>query len=217
MTLQESALTINRKLSGTKQFNQARLELSERSVELRELLNIPTVVSLSGLSLVIHGSQSIDTLAGVNEIALGRSFDLVDGCLARALGQENDIGAIVDAACDKIGMGFIVAQAWEKGIVPKKALTAIIASNSLNAGLSSIAALRHPETSYRPPTTGKRTMWLYNAGLISYAYAHALEIEHPEANFHQALRRLGAGAIITSTTLAIPTVREYAARALAPK
>jgi phosphatidylglycerophosphate synthase len=215
--MNEIALTrsaIKRGLDYTNRLKDSRDVLAERSLELRDIISIPSAISLAGLALVIHGSKRIDTLAGVSEVAVGRSFDLLDGFCARALEQESDMGALIDASCDKIGMGFMVMNAWRKNVVPKEALSLIIASNTVNASLFSIAALRNPKTRYRPPQNGKHAMSLYNAGLIGYAYAHALENEYPGNHLHEPIRVLSRSAIIAGTALAIPAAGEYFHRAI---
>ncbi|NTW62148.1 hypothetical protein HGB25_01915 [Candidatus Saccharibacteria bacterium] len=188
--------------------------VTQQTDNIHDLITLPTVISLAGLAIVISGSRKIDTLEGVNQVAFGRGFDLLDGFCARALDQETSTGAFVDAACDKVGMGFMVANAWKKDVVPKIALSAIIASNATNASLSTVAKFRHPEIHYRTPIAGKHAMSLYNAGLIGYAYASAFENEHPEYEIHEPIRILSAGAIITGSALAIPAASEYLSRAL---
>lgn len=191
-------------------------ELLERSDELRDIITIPNVISLSGLALVIHGSQRIETLEGVNEIAIGRGFDLLDGLVARSLHQETSTGALFDATCDKIGMLYMTTQAWKKDVVPKKMLSTIIASNVLNAGLTVAAANRHGEEkgSYRPSRSGKYAMALYNAGFMCYAYASALEKEYPDYHFHEPLRAVCAGSIMLGTTAAMSATMTYLDRAI---
>ncbi len=195
--------------------NTAFRELLERSDELRDIITIPNIISLSGLAMVIHGSQRIETLEGVNEIAIGRGFDLLDGVLARSLHQESNTGALIDATCDKIGMLYMTTQAWKKDVVPKKVLSTIIASNVLNAGLTVTAANRHGEEkeSYRPSRSGKYAMALYNAGFMCYAYASALEKEYPDHHFHEPLRAICAGSIIIGTTAAMSATITYFDRA----
>lgn len=197
----------------TGKLKDAQRELSERDFELRDLVSIPVATSLSGLALVIHGSRKIDTLQGVIEVSAGRGFDLIDGFLARSLDQESDMGAAVDAVSDKIGMGVIVAQAWHKRVVPRGVLSAVVASNVVNAGLTSLAVWRHPRANYRPPAEGKHAMVLYNAAILCYAYAHAFENEHADRHLHEPLRLLGAGAAMAGTALAVPAAATYARRA----
>ncbi|MEP7205178.1 MAG: CDP-alcohol phosphatidyltransferase family protein [Candidatus Saccharibacteria bacterium] len=198
------------------QSKAALSELLERSGELRDMITIPNAISLSGLALVIHGSQRIDTLEGVNEIAIGRGFDLLDGPVARSLHQDSDTGALIDAACDKIGMLYMTSQAWKKGVVPKQVLSTIITSNLLNAGLTVAATKRHGQEkgSYRPTRSGKYAMAAYNAALIFHAYASAFENEYPKRHFHEPLRAVCAGSIIFGTTAATAAAMTYFDRAI---
>lgn len=132
----------------------------ERTLDYRDLFQLPTGVSLSGLALVNYGCKNIDTIKGVNCVAVGRGFDLLDGTLARTLEQESDAGALVDATCDKLGMALIAYTALKHKAIPKSAVAAMLAGNLTSAGLTAVAAYRHPQDSYRPTRTGKYGMAL---------------------------------------------------------
>lgn len=89
-------------------------EFKEKVMNYRDLFTVSTAVTASSLGLVLNGCRSIDTIAGVNQIMLGRCGDLLDGYLARLLNQTSDMGAFADTAADKIGMAAIIAAAWHK-------------------------------------------------------------------------------------------------------
>jgi phosphatidylglycerophosphate synthase len=188
------------------------LGLSEKSFDYRDLFLVPSLTSLSGLALVIHGSRRIDSLQGVNEIAAGRGFDLFDGFLARALDQETDLGSYIDAFSDKAALAIIVAAAWKSDIVPKHILRTTAASNMANAALTTVAAIRHPEKRYRPSAAGKHTMALFNASIISHAYASALESEYPDAHLDAPLRTIGNLTFYAASGHAALAAAQYAKR-----
>ena len=146
----------------------------EKSMNARDLFLVPSAVSLSGLALVAHGTTHFDTLTGVNEVAAGRGMDLLDGFLARALEQETETGSCVDVIADKAAVSIMAAAAWKYDIVPRHILTTAAVSNITNASLSTAATLRHPEAKFRPSTAGKHSMALFNASILSHAYASAL-------------------------------------------
>ena len=187
-------------------------EISEKSLEARDLLTVPSLVSMSGLALVIHGSRHIETLQGVNEIAAGRGFDLLDGFVARALDQESDMGSLVDAGADKLAMGVISAAAWRTRVVPRHILATTIASNATNALLTTAAARNHPDARLRPSLAGKHSMALFNGSIISHAYASALEREHADIRLHDPLRRLGNMTFYAATASAAFAAADYAKR-----
>lgn len=187
-------------------------ETHERSLEYRDLFQLPTAISATGLALVAQGCRAITTLEGVNRIAAGRGLDLVDGIAARALNQESDAGALADATCDKVGMALIAASALRHNAVPRHVIGSMFASNLTSTGLSAAAAIRHPKESYRPTKTGKHCMAAFNLGIISHLYANALEHERPELELHPHFQRLGQVASATGIALTIPTNVEYASR-----
>lgn len=187
-------------------------ETHERNLQYRDLFQLPTAISASGLLMVAKGCQHIDTLEGVNYIAAGRGLDLVDGVAARSLHQESDAGALADATCDKLGMSLIAAQALRKKAVPAYALASMFASNLTSTGLTFAASVRHPHDSYRPTKTGKHSMAAFNVGVLSFLYANALEKSRPELSLHPQFQKLGHVATATGIALAVPTNIEYASR-----
>ena len=184
----------------------------ERNFAYRDLFQVPTAISASGLALVAKGCRTINTVNGVNMIAAGRGLDLLDGVVARRLEQESDAGALADATCDKLGMTLIATSALRHDAVPKYALGSMFASNLTSAGLTLAASVRHPHDSYRPTSTGKHGMAAFNVGIISYLYANALEHERPELGLHPGFKKLGHVATSAGIALAIPTNAEYASR-----
>lgn len=184
----------------------------ERLLDYRDLLQVPTAVSLTGLGLVARGCKNITSVAGVNYIAAGRGCDLLDGTIARALGQESDTGALADATCDKLGLLMIAGSALRQNAVPKYALGSMFASNLTSAGLTAAAAWRHPRESYRPTRAGKYSMAAFTIGILSYLYETAFSREYPELKLHPQFQKLGHTATAAGIALAIPTNSEYAAR-----
>lgn len=187
-------------------------EFLEQSLEFRDLFSPPALTSVAGLALVARGARHIETLHGVNEIAAGRSFDLLDGFLARALSNESDIAGLTDVVADKIAAGIIIKSAWHKNIIPKPTLTTIAGANLYTSVLTSLAKYRHPSTPLRPSPSGKHSMALYTTSMLSYAYASALESEHPHYNLHPTLQRLAQTAFLAGTVYAGVATKGYAAR-----
>lgn len=187
-------------------------ESTEKSDKRNNLICLPTVISLAGLAMVAHGSQNIETIVGLNTVMAGRACDLIDGALARKLGIESDTGAVVDAVCDKLGVGLILASEFNKGIVPAPILAGVMASTVLNASFSLAAQYNNPETKYTTPKSGKYAMALYNAAIISYPYAVAMEVNNPENKLSKALMAFSVGAFAVGTICAVPTAIKYAKR-----
>lgn len=188
-------------------------EFLEQSLELRDLFSPPALTSLSGLALVAHGAQQLETVRGVNEIAAGRGFDLLDGFIARVLDDESDVASLTDAAVDKVATGIIVKSAWQKHIVPKPILATIAAANICNGSLTFLTKYRHPSVPLRPSPSGKHSMALYTSSLLSHAYANALETEHPDRKLSATLRHLGTTAFVAGTAFAAAAACDYTARA----
>ncbi len=196
--------------------SEQRTELSEfheKVLDARDLFTVANAVSIGSLALVIDGSRKIDTVAGVNEIILGRTGDLLDGYLARLLDQTSDTGALIDTAADKIGMIAIIGAAWHKNAVPHTPLSVIAGKQALNVGLTTITALRHPHEGFRPNQFGKYAMAADTMALAGYLYSNALHREYPEKNLHQGAELLGRIGFAAGSALSVPATLEYADRA----
>lgn len=199
-------------------FEQAKTTAStirkthERHLDFRDLLQVPTAISLAGLATVMHGTRNLNTISGVNQVAVGRVLDLVDGTVARGLNQESDAGALADTVCDKLGMLAITIGASKDKAIPPYIPASIFANNAISAGLTVAAGIRHPHTSYRPTKTGKLGMALSNVGAIGHLYAHALERQYPHNKVHRAVRHISTGVAIAGITLSALSNVEYAKR-----
>ncbi|MDO4712734.1 MAG: hypothetical protein Q4B05_02405 [Candidatus Saccharibacteria bacterium] len=186
---------------------------------IRDVFTWPNVISAIGYRLVHRGSQQLTTPRGVAEVAVGRALDLADGAVARATGQETDLGAAVDASLDKLGMGKILLEAWRTKAAPRPLLAAIALFNVTNGVASLIASTRHPEESYRPPRSGKLAMALSNAALLSHCIGTASEhISGREASRRsERWRQLGTAAFAAYLPLAVHAAGHYIRRAAMPR
>jgi CDP-diacylglycerol--glycerol-3-phosphate 3-phosphatidyltransferase len=83
-------------------------------VRARDLLLIPNILSLARIALVFlpalliaSGNPSHRPLAGAF-VLLGMATDILDGYLARRLGQTSDLGRILDPLSDKLCTAILV-------------------------------------------------------------------------------------------------------------
>lgn len=187
-------------------------ELQEKIVDYKDLFLPPTLVTTASLALVLNGCRSIETISGVNQIAAGRSGDLLDGYLARLLDQSSDLGALADTIADKIGMAAIVGAAWRKQAVPRPVLATIGAKQIINPTLTAIHAYRHPTKNFRPVRTGKLAMAADNVAVLGHLYANAFEKEYPDEPAYEHFRQIGDIAFKAGAALSVPTTIEYTRR-----
>lgn len=81
----------------------------------KDIFTVPNLISVTGAALAIHGSEKIDTAEGLAECAVGRLADVLDGKVARMIGQTSNFGAALDATTDKIVMAKILYEMHKKG------------------------------------------------------------------------------------------------------
>lgn len=178
-----------------------------------EIMTVPNAISAAGFSMVVAGSIAKGPRRSTALIGAGRALDLVDGTVARKLGQESDFGADVDATLDKLGIGVITVSAAAKGQFPLPAAAAIAAHNTLNSAASIAHEIRHPDESVRPTKLGKVGLFLENAGMISYLAASAAETYAPESRAARNLKLAGHALVASGAGLGIGAGIGYVARA----
>ena len=181
----------------------------------KDVFTIPNLISVTGATLAIHGSEKIDTAEGLAECAVGRLADVLDGKVARMTGQTSNTGAALDATTDKIVMAKILYELHKKKeIVPEEALVFIAASNLVNAIATGIANLRSDEKAEtRPTKSGKLAMAGETVTLMSYIAAHIAE-QNKNPKLAEILHKLGAGAFAASLPFAVHATHTYIKRAI---
>lgn len=181
----------------------------------KDIFTIPNLISVTGAALAIHGSEKIDTAEGLAECAVGRLADVLDGKVARMMGQTSNTGAALDATTDKIVMAKILYEMHKKRLAPKKVLGTVAALNSINAVATGIANLRSDEKAEtRPTKSGKVGLAMETAALVAYAAAELADRRTDNPKPAKLLRKLGAVAFATSLPLAAHATCTYIKRAI---
>lgn len=125
----------------------------------KDVFTLPNAISLVGYAAVQFGiKQGVDTKKGVALIGVGRTLDVVDGWVARALGQTSQFGALLDAALDKKGMLDIHEALKEKDMLKPHLSDAFTAQSIANGTLTSIDKILHPSKEFAPSVAGKHAM-----------------------------------------------------------
>lgn len=182
---------------------------------LKEVATVPNAISLAGFGLVAKGSVEADPVASAAYITAGRALDLVDGAAARALHQESEFGAKLDALLDKLGMAAIVSSALYHGRMPGVAAGAVVAHNTFNATASVVHELRHPNDAARPSKAGKIGLFIENVGIISYLASSAIESRHEGSKTAEALKLGGHALTACGVGLGLVAGAQYMKRATA--
>lgn len=181
----------------------------------KDVFTIPNLISITGAALAIHGSEKIDTAEGLAECAVGRLADVLDGKVARMMGQTSNTGAALDATTDKIVMAKILYEMNKKELAPKYVLGAVAVLNSINAAATGIANLRSDEKAEtRPTKSGKVGLAMETAALVAYAAAELADKRTDNPKPAKLLRKLGAVAFVTSLPLATHATYTYVKRAV---
>ena len=179
----------------------------ERDVDFKKLSPAATAVSATGLGLVVKGATEINTLKGVLEVFAGRAADGFDGSVARALDQESDAGAIVDASFDKAGIGVISVAAWLNEAIPKPVIAGVVTKHLASAALTFIHDHNHPNESFRPTKWGKASIGADSLAYAAYLAENALRNEKPERITEQKIAHivggLAVGAAIVTGSISI--------------
>ena len=181
----------------------------------KDVFTIPNLISVTGATLAIHGSEKIDTAKGLAECAVGRLADVLDGKVARMTGQTSNTGATLDATTDKIVMAKILYEMNKKGLAPKRVLGTVAILNSINAVATGIANLRSEEKAEtRPTKSGKVGLAMETVALVAYAAAELADKRTNSPKPAEILRKLGAGAFAASLPFAVHATHTYIKRAI---
>lgn len=181
----------------------------------KDVFTIPNLISVTGAALAIHGSEKIDTTEGLAECAVGRLADVLDGKVARMIGQTSNFGAALDATTDKIVMAKILYEMHKKGLAPKYVLGTVAVLNSINAVATGIANLRSKEKAEtRPTKSGKVGLAMETAALVAYAAAELADKRTDNPKPAKLLRKLGAGTFAASLPFAAHATCTYIKRAV---
>ena len=181
----------------------------------KDVFTIPNLISVTGAALAIHGSEKIDTAEGLAECAVGRLADVLDGKVARTIGQTSNFGAALDATTDKIVMAKILYEMNKKELAPKYVLGTVALLNSINAVATGIANLRSDEKAEtRPTKSGKVGLAMETAALVAYAAAELADKRTDNPKPAKLLRKLGAGAFAASLPFAAHATCTYIKRAI---
>ena len=181
----------------------------------KDIFTVPNLISVTGAALAIHGSEKIDTAEGLAECAVGRLADVLDGKVARMIGQTSNFGAALDATTDKIVMAKILYEMHKKGLAPKYVLGTVAVLNSINAVATGIANLRSDEKAEtRPTKSGKVGLAMETAALVAYAAAELADKRTDSPKPAKLLRELGAGAFAASLPFAVHATHTYIKQAI---
>ncbi len=102
-------------------------------LRVRDAFTAANVVSLTGLWLTHEACRDLSQPRNIGKLLIARGLDLADGPLARAMNQQSDFGAGIDATFDKIALAMIMKALWQQDLAPKPAIVAVSARNLINA------------------------------------------------------------------------------------
>jgi phosphatidylglycerophosphate synthase len=173
----------------------------ERNLDFRKLSPAATAVSATGLGLVLKGAMEIETIKGVIEVFVGRGLDGLDGGIARALKQESDAGALVDAGFDKVGIGAISIAAWLKEAIPKSIIAGVTVKHLASAALAFAHGHNHPNESFRPTKWGKASMGADTLTYAAYLAENALIHEKPERTAERKIVHIVGKLAVSASVL----------------
>jgi cardiolipin synthase len=184
-------------------------------------LTLPNVPNLLTAARIVLAPMFLwlylagDTDGALLTFAAAALTDVLDGLAARLLHQETRLGALLDAAADKLLLACALIGLAARGELPWwLAAVVVVRDVLLSAGTALLAATHHPVT-IRPTRVGKyataslvvtvvvalalawrgpgaRSPWLDALGLLAAVLVVASAVQYALA--FRALWRLGGGA-----------------------
>ncbi|MDB5186004.1 MAG: CDP-diacylglycerol--glycerol-3-phosphate 3-phosphatidyltransferase [Candidatus Saccharibacteria bacterium] len=138
-------------------------------ITLRYVLAPANVITLVGLIITIIGCFKLNTLSGLGLVLIGRSFDLLDGPVARFM-NDTRISKFFDPTADKIALTAILLSVLAYGLTPwyivlyvafQNVLVAILSVKALKAGKAEGAAI-----------SGKLNVFFQTMSILLFIVSH---------------------------------------------
>lgn len=101
----------------------------------KDILTPANAITLAGLLICLVGCVFLNTVGGLAAVLIGRSFDLIDGPVARAT-HTSEFSKYFDPTADKIALLAILISSTYFKLIPILVILYIFAQNILVAGLS---------------------------------------------------------------------------------
>ena len=112
-----------------------------------------------------YGIDHLDSTKGRLITALSFTTDFFDGRIARATGTQSPLGEAVDAGGDKLKLAYGAVKLWRAGLVDKPLLTAVVAQNTANAGLTLADRKLNQKPAIHPTKIGKLSFFAQELGI----------------------------------------------------
>ena len=177
----------------------------------QDIFTIPNAMSLTGAALSWKGVEKLEEPKGLAQLIIGRSIDAVDGQVARALGQESNFGATVDAGLDKLATAKIMWELNQKNAAPKKVLGTIALLSAINFATTAKFMVDHPGEPIRPTKSGKLAMAAETVALFAYSAGYTAE-QTGKVNTAKVLKNIGNAAFVAALPAAIHSTAHYVKR-----
>lgn len=138
-------------------------------------MTIPNLISAARIALIpvflwLLLGRDAPAAAGWLLLAIGMT-DWVDGYLARRLGQESELGRILDPLADRLAVAAAVIGGWIAAVIPWQVIVAILVREVVVAGVALVLFVKR-RTTLEVRWVGKAgTFGLYGGIAAFYVYA----------------------------------------------
>jgi phosphatidylglycerophosphate synthase len=174
--------------------------LPRGSYNAKDLLLPASIVTLSGLLIVLMGVFMLQYWYGVLLVLIGRSFDLLDGPIARATHHVTPTSIIVDPVADKIALAAMLISASYHDLAPTSVVLYILIVNVIVALLSVVSERKGVARGALLP--GKLGLFFQSISLITFTLI-------PHVSNHAVLHSIAVGSIVLSLPCAAIAIWQY--------
>jgi phosphatidylglycerophosphate synthase len=134
-----------------------------------QVMTPANAITLAGLLIVLYGCLHINTVAGLVTIAVGRSFDLIDGPVARAT-KRTEFSVYMDPTADKLAMLGILLGTFYYGLAPWWVIIYVFLQNLATSVVSIVA--QHKKTAVGALWPGKINLFLQTCAIFLFIAGH---------------------------------------------
>lgn len=165
------------------------------------------VIDVAAFGLAMKAGGNLTETSGIAHAAAAFGADIIDGKVARTTGTASSKGEAIDAAGDKIKLGYYLLKIWQEGLAPKPLLAAVALQNTANVAITAYDRKTNPMPLVHPSIDGKRGIFMQQAGIGLHVIGSRVAKSKPETGW--LIKTTGTAVTALGILRGLKATREY--------
>lgn len=158
-------------------------------------------------AMAMRAGSRLEETSGIAEAAIAFGADFIDGKVARATGTASPKGEAVDAAGDKIKLGYYLVKIWQDSLAPKPLMAAVGIQNATNVAITAYDRKKNPIPQVHPNTDGKHGIFMQQIGLGMHVIGNKVAKTRPETGW--AIKTAGTALTVLGIARGLRATKSY--------